>query len=266
MGSAYRPWASSAATRAVMQANRRRDTRPEMAVRRAVHAMGLRYRVDARPLRGLNRRADLVFSSARVAVFVDGCYWHGCAEHGTTARTNPMYWQTKIAGNVQRDRETDDLLAMSGWVTVRVWEHEDPRDAAARIARVVRARNQADPRRRIAHSAQRRAYDPTMTSDLHQFTALTWIVGPLVDQGHAEPMDVIVAKIEDGTLFQYLTQKYGDEADVTLLTPERQTSVLEKFRELTSINARRKFGIERNGLVLLLGYASEALQQGLSRG
>jgi hypothetical protein len=102
-----------------------------------------------------------------------------------------------------------------------------------------------------------------MTSDLNQFTALTWMVGPLVDQGHKEEMDVVIAKIEDGTLFKYLAERYGDEADVTLLSPDRQSSVLEKFRELTGINARRKFGIERNGLVLLLGYATEAVQQGL---
>lgn len=95
----YRPWASSSGVRATMRGNRRRDTKPEMAVRRAVHALGLRYRVDSRPLQGLNRRADLVFASARVAVFVDGCYWHGCPEHGTAARTNAGYWSKKIQRN-----------------------------------------------------------------------------------------------------------------------------------------------------------------------
>ena len=136
--SGYQSWASSEATRAVMRANRRRDTSPEMAVRRAVHALGLRYRVDARPLPSLNRRADLVFAGARVAVFVDGCYWHGCPLHGTTAKTNASYWGPKIGGNVQRDLETDRLLAEAGWQSIRVWEHEDPISVAARVERAVR--------------------------------------------------------------------------------------------------------------------------------
>jgi DNA mismatch endonuclease, patch repair protein len=120
-----------------MQGNRRRDTKPELAVRRAAHALGLRYRVDARPLPDLNRRADLVFTRAKVAVFVDGCYWHGCAEHGTTPKTNAVYWGRKISRNRSRDAETDELLRAAGWVTVRIWEHEAPREAAMRIARAV---------------------------------------------------------------------------------------------------------------------------------
>lgn len=121
-----------------MQGNRRRDTKPEMAVRRAVHALGLRYRVDARPLPDLNRRADLVFARAKVAVFVDGCYWHGCPEHGTTAKTNATYWGPKIRRNHDRDGETDRLLREAGWVSVRIWEHEDAHEAARRIASAVR--------------------------------------------------------------------------------------------------------------------------------
>src|SRR4051812_21799812 len=117
-----------------MQGNRRRDTNPEMAVRRAVYALGLRYRVDARPLPDLNRRADLVFTRAKVAVFVDGCYWHGCPEHGTTAKTNATYWGPKIRGNRERDAETDRLLLEAGWVTVRIWEHDDAHEAARHIA------------------------------------------------------------------------------------------------------------------------------------
>ena len=107
-----------------MKGNRRRDTVPEMAVQRAVHAFGLRYRVDARPLEDLNRRADLVFSRSRVAVFIDGCYWHGCPDHGTAARTNDDYWSAKIQRNRERDRETDALLASAGWTVLRFWEHE----------------------------------------------------------------------------------------------------------------------------------------------
>lgn len=123
-----------------MRANRRRDTLPEMAVRRAVHAHGLRYRVDSRPLEELNRRADLVFIRARVAVFVDGCYWHGCPDHGTTARVNATYWGPKILRNKERDLETDERLREAGWMVIRVWEHEDPDQAAAVVVAAVRAR------------------------------------------------------------------------------------------------------------------------------
>lgn len=140
VGREYEPWASSPAARAVMVSNRRRDTRPELAVRRAVHALGLRYRVDVRPLPTVNRRADLVFSRRRVAVFVDGCYWHGCPDHGTTPKTNAIYWGGKIARNSERDRDTDARLREAGWVVLRFWEHQDPLAAAEEIAAVVRSR------------------------------------------------------------------------------------------------------------------------------
>ena len=122
-----------------MQANRRRDTSPEIAVRRLVHAAGLRYRVDVRPLPDLNRRADLVFSRAQVAVFVDGCYWHGCPEHGTTAQRNADYWKAKIEGNVARDAQTDRLLSDAGWTVIRAWEHQAPANVAKEVVRAVRA-------------------------------------------------------------------------------------------------------------------------------
>lgn len=122
-----------------MRGNRRRDTVPELAIRRAVHALGLRYRVDARPIPDLNRRADLVFTRARVAVFVDGCYWHGCPDHGTVARTNAEYWTPKIQRNRARDRETDMVLAERGWVSLRIWEHEAVTAAVERILTAVRS-------------------------------------------------------------------------------------------------------------------------------
>ena len=121
-----------------MQANRRRDTAPEIAVRRLAHAAGLRYRVDAKPLPHLNRRADLVFTRARVAVFIDGCYWHGCPEHGTMAKTNADYWDAKIARNRERDAETDKLLTGAGWTVVRAWEHAAPREVVDQIIAAVR--------------------------------------------------------------------------------------------------------------------------------
>jgi DNA mismatch endonuclease (patch repair protein) len=123
-----------------MQSNRSRDTKPELALRSAVHARGLRYRVAAKPLTGLRRTADLVFPSAKVAVFLDGCFWHGCPEHHTVAASNATFWADKVAGNRARDRDTDSRLADAGWVSVRVWEHEDPAEAARRVEDVVRTR------------------------------------------------------------------------------------------------------------------------------
>ncbi|KAB2340904.1 very short patch repair endonuclease [Actinomadura rudentiformis] len=123
-----------------MKANRGRDTKPELALRRAVHALGLRYRVSVRPLPGVRRTADLVFTRAKVAVFLDGCYWHGCPDHHTKAATNAAYWADKVEKNRARDRETDALLEAAGWMAVRVWEHEDPREAALKVESIVRAR------------------------------------------------------------------------------------------------------------------------------
>jgi DNA mismatch endonuclease (patch repair protein) len=105
-----------------------------LALRSAVHALGLRYRVGVRPLPTVRRTADLVFTKARVAVFLDGCYWHGCPDHHRPAKTNAEFWRTKIASNRARDAETDRLLAEAGWRSVRVWEHADTREAAAWVA------------------------------------------------------------------------------------------------------------------------------------
>jgi DNA mismatch endonuclease (patch repair protein) len=120
-----------------------------MAIRRLLFAAGLRYCVDARPLPDLNRRADLVFRSAKVAVFVDGCYWHGCPKHGTTAKTNAEYWSTKIGRNITRDLETDRLLADAGWLVVRIWEHEEPAEAASRVIETL---HHSDARKRPLRS------------------------------------------------------------------------------------------------------------------
>jgi DNA mismatch endonuclease (patch repair protein) len=131
-------WATSEAVRRTMLGNRRRDTAPELALRRAVHHLGLRYRVAARPP-GIHRSADLVFSRARVAVFLDGCYWHRCPSHFKAPAANAEYWRAKIDGNAERDRDTDLRLAAAGWQSVRVWEHEPVDVAAARVVRAVRA-------------------------------------------------------------------------------------------------------------------------------
>src|SRR4051812_27525332 len=115
-----------------MRSNRGRDTSPELAVRRLVHAQGLRYRVNARPEPNLRRTADMVFRRARVAVFIDGCFWHGCPEHHTVAKSNATYWAEKVTANRARDLETTAALTAAGWLVLRVWEHEEPK-AAARL-------------------------------------------------------------------------------------------------------------------------------------
>jgi DNA mismatch endonuclease, patch repair protein len=119
------PNPSSPAARAVMQGNRKTDTRPELTVRRALHAAGLRYRVNhAVTVQGVRVRPDVVFSWRKVAVFIDGCFWHGCPTHVTQPRANSDYWQQKLQRNRVRDNRTDALLRQAGWIVVRVWEHE----------------------------------------------------------------------------------------------------------------------------------------------
>jgi len=133
------PPASSPEARKRMQANRGRDTAPELALRRELHHRGLRFRVDHPPLPHGRRRADIVFPRAKVAVFVDGCWWHGCPVHGTQAKANVEFWTKKIAANQRRDAETDELLRNMGWTSVRVWEHELVLEAANGVERIVRA-------------------------------------------------------------------------------------------------------------------------------
>lgn len=122
-----------------MQRQGRRDTVPELAVRRELWRRGLRYRVDVSPVAGMRRRADIVFTRARVAVYVDGCFWHRCPMHATTPKANREWWAAKLDANVRRDRDTDQRLAELGWTVVRLWEHEDPMTAADRVAEAVRS-------------------------------------------------------------------------------------------------------------------------------
>jgi DNA mismatch endonuclease, patch repair protein len=116
-----------------MLGNRRRDTAPEVALRSALHRLGLRFRVDARPVPSVPRRADVVLRGDRVAVFLDGCFWHGCPVHFRPPVTNAEYWTAKIAGNRARDSSTDALLRAACWTIVRIWEHEPTEVAARRI-------------------------------------------------------------------------------------------------------------------------------------
>ena len=124
-----------------MENQARRDTKPELAVRSAVWRLGLRYRVDVPPIKGMRSRADLVFTSAKVAVFVDGCFWHSCPEHLTIPKANRQWWVDKLRANVARDCRVDQELRSAGWAVLRVWEHESPDVAAARIAAAVRGRS-----------------------------------------------------------------------------------------------------------------------------
>ena len=121
-----------------MRRQARRDTKPEMLLRRALFARGLRYRVDRAPLSGLRRRADIVFAAAKVAVYVDGCFWHCCPQHATMPKNNQQWWIDKLDANVRRDRDTDRQLIDAGWRVVRVWEHEDMQAAADRVMKAVR--------------------------------------------------------------------------------------------------------------------------------
>ena len=123
-----------------MKGNRGRDTRPEVLLRRELYRRGLRYRVHHRPLEQLRCRADVVFLRARVAVFVDGCFWHGCAEHAHQVRKNAGYWAEKVARNRERDSRNDSALAAAGWVSLRVWEHESPDAVADRVQALLRSR------------------------------------------------------------------------------------------------------------------------------
>lgn len=123
-----------------MSRQRSRDTGIEVALRRELHRLGLRYRVHRRPVRAVRREADVVFGPAKVAVFVDGCFWHGCPDHGTWPKRNSDFWRTKIESNQARDLNTDQVLAEAGWLAIRVWEHEDPTTAAARIHATVQSR------------------------------------------------------------------------------------------------------------------------------
>jgi DNA mismatch endonuclease, patch repair protein len=134
------PVPSSEAVRRRMQATARRDTPQERAVRSALHAIGLRFRVDC-CLPGCRRRADILFSRQKIAVFIDGCFWHVCPRHGTWPSSNSRWWRSKLLGNVARDRDTDRHLRKLGWRVFRFWEHEDPQRASKIVARAVRRRS-----------------------------------------------------------------------------------------------------------------------------
>lgn len=112
------------------------NTRPELRLRSAMHSLGLRFRLRSK----LPGRPDVVFTRARIAVFVDGCFWHSCPQHAVTPKNNREWWSVKLLRNVERDHEKDDALGDLGWTVVHIWEHEDPMKAAQRIRDLWRAR------------------------------------------------------------------------------------------------------------------------------
>ena len=134
------PPPSSEAALSRMKAAKPKDTAPEMALRSEIHRRGFRYRVDTRPLKELNRRADIVFRPTKVAVFVDGCFWHGCPILGTQSKANAEFWQAKIQQNRERDADTNRKLEEAGWKVIRVWEHENLEDVAEMICAIIRER------------------------------------------------------------------------------------------------------------------------------
>ena len=133
-------WATDARTRRSMQSNKGRNTAPEMAIRRLLHSEGLRYRVNTRPVLELRRTADIVFSRQKLAIFIDGCFWHGCPAHYQRPVANREYWEEKVRRNITRDVETDHALRENGWTVLRFWEHENP----PAVAEVIRNRVRND--------------------------------------------------------------------------------------------------------------------------
>lgn len=126
---------------------RQKGTDAELALRREMHRIGLRYRIDYEVLKKPRRVADVAFSGRKIAVFVDGCFWHGCPEHATWPKRNAEFWREKIEANQRRDADTNDRLRSLGWTVLRFWSHEPPTEAARTVARAVAL---ADSKHRVA--------------------------------------------------------------------------------------------------------------------
>ncbi|MFL0575983.1 very short patch repair endonuclease [Brevibacterium luteolum] len=133
------PGASSAGRRRNMQAIRRKNTKPELKLRSQLHALGYRYRCDLRIDLPTGRvRPDIVFTRRKVAVFVDGCFWHSCPEHGRQPNVHESYWAPKLRRTVERDRRNTESLALAGWYVVRIWEHVPLAEAVTSVIEAVR--------------------------------------------------------------------------------------------------------------------------------
>lgn len=125
------------ATSARMKKQGQRDTRAELLIRRRLHALGFRFRVDRKPEPSMRTRGDLIFTRQRVVVFVDGCFWHACPQHRSVPRTNSAWWKEKLAANVMRDERATQQLQACGWTVVRIWEHENTEAAVDQIIEAV---------------------------------------------------------------------------------------------------------------------------------
>lgn len=122
-----------------MKAVRQRNNANEREIRSNLHRIGLRFRIHAKPIAEMNRTADVLFPAAKVAVFIHGCFWHGCPKHGTWPKRNAGWWRDKIQANQVRDKHTVRVLKRAGWIPITVWEHESPQAASNRISRSVMA-------------------------------------------------------------------------------------------------------------------------------
>lgn len=139
------PHPSTPAASRVMRGNRKEDTRPEVRLRSKLHRRGLRFRKHyAIEASGVRVKPDIVFNGSRIAVFVDGCFWHGCADHGTQPKANSTYWSSKLTRNRERDQRVNESLRTAGWQVLRIWEHMSLDEAAARVIAVVRPGDMVD--------------------------------------------------------------------------------------------------------------------------
>jgi DNA mismatch endonuclease (patch repair protein) len=156
-----------------MKANRRTDTKPELALRHALHRLGYRYRKDYRLDLDSGRRVrpDIAFTARKVAVFVDGCFWHACPEHGSKPRANEWYWGPKLIKNVERDRVNDAALILAGWTVIRLWEHVPIDEAVTTVITALTATGPAGPTTRLAdaRSAVADSGEPCACSCLRRF-------------------------------------------------------------------------------------------------
>lgn len=134
MRTADRSWASSQGVRRSMQSNRSRDTRPELVLRSALHRRGLRFRKHLRPIPGLPCTVDVAFPRERLAIFVDGCFWHSCPDHGSYPISNGDWWRAKLDATRRRDEHNGKALTEAGWTVLRIWEHDDLDSAVAEVA------------------------------------------------------------------------------------------------------------------------------------
>jgi DNA mismatch endonuclease, patch repair protein len=168
-----------------MRANRRTDTKPELALRHALHRLGYRYRKDYRlDLDGGRRvRPDIAFTARKVAVFVDGCFWHACPEHGSKPRANEWYWGPKLIKNVDRDRVNDAALILAGWTVVRLWEHVPIDEAVGTVVTALTATAPPGP----ANAAN--APGPANAADPGESTGPASPAGPGTSTGPASPSD-----------------------------------------------------------------------------